>query len=438
MSQVPPLNLARLRARTRARAKTDSALSLPASLAASIESTDDEDTPQIAAASASAHDPNELIVPAYWDRLPPECYKYSGAHQGMCPHRASAQPDKRRSWRLSASTDTAAMAPRVGVSSMWQAPDVAKRNTQTLNALVAGRDFGWTALQNAARCGFGAVWRNLVWPRLAATAARGLLDLRALVRARGVSRADYSQMCADVMRALDAENASASAELALYQLLLAFCAHNPVLGYVQGMNLVAGALVVNIDNPTARFWLMDHVAHRVLPHYWRESWLGTRADQRVLRYFLHNQRPRLAAQLDELDPDDLFVHHIVVAWFSTLYGTVLRADCAYWLWDLVLVRGAPVLFELVLRLVIVCADLVDAARDTHELFLTLSDYLGALQSLDPLLAVKLPKTISAAEVESRRAAALAAVLAEDAAAVPRSDARGCACARQATPSSDDG
>jgi len=440
-SNVPPLNLARLRARTRARAKTDSALVLPTARSASADGAvgSDEDTPPLDTPPRPQSDDDDdddddaLFVPTHWDTLPPTCYNYSGARHGFGrqSRRASLQLGKRRSWRLSGTSgDTAtALTPRTGVSSLWQRADVAQRNTDTLTAYVAGRSFGWTALQNAARCGFGAAWRGLMWSRLAGAATRGPLDLRVLVRARGVARRDYAQLCTDVLRAIDAENTSAAAELALYQLLLAFCAHNPALGYAQGMNMVGGALVVNIDDAAARFWLMDHVAHRVLPHYWRESWLGARADQRVLRYFLHNQRPRLAQRLDALDPEQLFARHIVVAWFSTLYATVLRADCVYWLWDMVLVRGAVVLFELTLRLVIARADLIDAAHDTHSLFLQLSDYLGALHSLDPLLAIKLPKTVGAAEIEARRAAALAAVLAEDVGAVPAADARGCACVR---------
>lgn len=434
-AKVPKLNLARLRARTRARAKTESALSLPASLsdrALEIEHNDsDEDTPPLdtppKAASERAKDPDELFVPVYWDKLAPKCYSHGAAQMGA--QRASVQLDKRRSWRLGATSEPGEMAPRVGVSYLWQRPEVARRNTDTLNAVVAGAHFGWTALQNAARCGFGPVWRNLVWPRLAATAARGPLDLRALVRARGVSRADYGQLCMDVLRSVDTENATARIELALYQLLLAFCAHNPTFGYVQGMNMIAGVLAVNVDDATARFWLMDHVAHRIIPHYWRKSWLGVHADKRVLHYFLHNQRPRLAKHLKTFDTDDFFVHQVVLGWFSTLFSSVMRADCVYWLCDLVLVHGPVVLFETTLRLFIAHEQTIKTATNVSELFLYLSDYLGALQSLDSLLAIKLPKPITNAEVENRRAVALTAVLATNVDAVPYKDTRGCACAR---------
>jgi len=446
---IPVLNLAKLRARTRGRAQTDGALSLPKAFSFSSDDEEDSgcevdqlsagdsddtpprDSPPAPAAPAQPANPDALFVPVHWDMLPQVCFKHSARHQVARPQ--SVMLDKRRSWRLSASGDAADMTPRAGVSRLWLVPDVARRNRATLNAFVAGVDFGWTAMQNAARCALGSVWRNLVWARLATSAARGPVSLRGIVRARGIKRSDYAQVCTDVMRSIDSDGGDTRAELGVYQLLLAFCAYNPVFGYAQGMNMVAGAIVLNVEDAAARFWIMEHVAHRVLPHYWRTSWLGMRADMRVLRYFLHNQRPRLARRLASLEGADgysLLLRQITLAWFSTLYTSVLPADCAHWLIDMVLVNGAAALFDMALRILIANEDLIERARDMHGLFLELSDYLGTLQSLDALLALKLPKPVRQAEVDVRRAAALTAVLAGDASAVPAQDAHGCACARE--------
>uniref|UniRef100_A0A8C7SKA5 Growth hormone regulated TBC protein 1a n=1 Tax=Oncorhynchus mykiss TaxID=8022 RepID=A0A8C7SKA5_ONCMY len=51
----------------------------------------------------------------------------------------------------------------------------------------------------------------------------------------------------------------------LYNVLLAYGHHNPAVGYCQGMNFIAGYLIIITKDEEKSFWLMDALLGRILP-----------------------------------------------------------------------------------------------------------------------------------------------------------------------------
>ncbi|XP_033699543.1 growth hormone-regulated TBC protein 1 isoform X2 [Tursiops truncatus] len=68
----------------------------------------------------------------------------------------------------------------------------------------------------------------------------------------------------------------------LYNVLLAYGHHNRGVGYCQGMNFLAGYLILVTRSEEESFWLLDALVGRILPDYYSPSMLGLKTDQEVL------------------------------------------------------------------------------------------------------------------------------------------------------------
>ncbi|XP_023571021.1 growth hormone-regulated TBC protein 1 isoform X2 [Octodon degus] len=69
---------------------------------------------------------------------------------------------------------------------------------------------------------------------------------------------------------------------ALFNVLLAYGLHNRSVGYCQGMNFIAGYLILITKNEEESFWLLDALIGRILPDYYSPAMLGLKMDQEVL------------------------------------------------------------------------------------------------------------------------------------------------------------
>ncbi|XP_036760695.2 growth hormone-regulated TBC protein 1 isoform X4 [Manis pentadactyla] len=59
---------------------------------------------------------------------------------------------------------------------------------------------------------------------------------------------------------------------ALYNVLLAYGHHNLAVGYCQGMNFIAGYLILITKNEEESFWLLDALVGRILPENILTAW----------------------------------------------------------------------------------------------------------------------------------------------------------------------
>ncbi|OAX78401.1 hypothetical protein ACJ72_07292, partial [Emergomyces africanus] len=72
----------------------------------------------------------------------------------------------------------------------------------------------------------------------------------------------------------------------LYEVLLAYSRRNPDVGYCQGMNLIAGSLLLIMPTAEDAFWILASLIENILPaHYYDHGLLASRADQQVLRQY---------------------------------------------------------------------------------------------------------------------------------------------------------
>ncbi|RMZ86391.1 hypothetical protein DV736_g6383, partial [Chaetothyriales sp. CBS 134916] len=121
----------------------------------------------------------------------------------------------------------------------------------------------------------------------------------------------------------------------LREVLLAYSKHNESIGYCQGMNLIAGSLILICATPEDCFWLLVAVIDTILPSgYFSGSLLTARADQIVLREYVTELLPALSAKLDQLGVE---LGAITFHWFLSLYASVLTGgEALYRIWDIIL------------------------------------------------------------------------------------------------------
>ncbi|VDM37432.1 unnamed protein product [Toxocara canis] len=102
----------------------------------------------------------------------------------------------------------------------------------------------------------------------------------------------------------------------LEQVLRAYCLHNPVIGYCQGMNFIASTAMLFVGAEDT-FWFLVAITEKYFnSSYFDQSLTGAQADQEVLKELLYSRLPRLSAHLDSCDID---LATVTLNWFLALF-----------------------------------------------------------------------------------------------------------------------
>ncbi|KAK1079608.1 hypothetical protein LTR33_006247 [Friedmanniomyces endolithicus] len=121
----------------------------------------------------------------------------------------------------------------------------------------------------------------------------------------------------------------------LKEVLVAFVAKYDDLGYTQGLNSIAGYLLLAIPQSEDAFWMLCNMVDNYFPegYFARETSLtGPLADVIVLRSYIRDLMPQLAKHMDDLNIDPQ--HTVPVRWFFTAFSNVLREEALMRVWDI--------------------------------------------------------------------------------------------------------
>ncbi|EMC91618.1 hypothetical protein BAUCODRAFT_299028 [Baudoinia panamericana UAMH 10762] len=121
----------------------------------------------------------------------------------------------------------------------------------------------------------------------------------------------------------------------LKEVLVAFVAKYDNLGYTQGLNSIAGYLLLAIPQNEEAFWMLCKMVDEYFPeeYFARENAMtGPLADVIVLRSYVRELMPQLAKHMDDLDIGPQ--HTVPVRWFFTAFSNVLGEDALMRVWDI--------------------------------------------------------------------------------------------------------
>ncbi|XP_075235859.1 growth hormone-regulated TBC protein 1-like isoform X2 [Lycorma delicatula] len=189
----------------------------------------------------------------------------------------------------------------------------------------------------------------------------------------------------------------------LFRVLLAYAHHNPRIGYCQGLNYIAGLLLLVTHCEDTSFWLLKVLVENKLPDYYSPTMDGVITDIEVLSELVKEKMPDVHRHILALG---LPWAVIATKWFICLFAEVLPTETVLRIWDCLFYEGSKIIFRVGLTLVgrhkseiLKCDDFSSVA----ELFKEITQDSFALHCHDFMQSVfRIPGTLKRTRIESLR------------------------------------
>lgn len=228
-----------------------------------------------------------------------------------------------------------------------------------LKTRLWGRHSKWQRLTEAIRNGVPSVVRGRVWY----ISSGGLSKKRQDTRTYDVWLRDGHAACdTSSARAISLDLGRTGCESALLpsleNVLLAYAARNPDVGYCQSMNFIVATFLLYCTEEES-FWMLCSLIEDVLPSgYYTTDLAGLRADLGVFTALVQQFLPHLHRHFatNELD-----ISPILMNWFLCLFVNTLPGELSHRVLDFVLHEGNKAIFRIGLAILrLRQADLLEA------------------------------------------------------------------------------
>lgn len=159
---------------------------------------------------------------------------------------------------------------------------------------------------------------------------------------------------------------------ALRDILIAFSARRPDIGYCQSMNFLAGILLLFYQHeavPEKAFWMMVALVDVILPSdYYTPSMKGIHVDVMVFQRLLDKKLPAISAHLKK---HSIELEIVCISWFLCLFLNSMPIETVLRVWDALFVEGSKIMFRIGLALF----------QLNEERILALSDDAGGMYAV---------------------------------------------------------
>ncbi|XP_064455588.1 growth hormone-regulated TBC protein 1-A-like [Ornithodoros turicata] len=192
--------------------------------------------------------------------------------------------------------------------------------------------------------------------------------------------------------------------LALFDILAAHAHHQDSPGYCQGLNFVAGLLLLTTEDAEVTFWLLHVMVTQILPDYYTNDMLGLLTDIEVLAELISMKAPPV---YEHLRKHGVSWALLTTKWFVCLFAEVLPIETVLRIWDSLFYEGSKILFRVAITLIIINQDRILAAPGFTEITTVFKDITGGYEVINChsfMQAIfKKPGSISSSLIQQLRA-----------------------------------
>lgn len=190
----------------------------------------------------------------------------------------------------------------------------------------------------------------------------------------------------------------------LRRLLLAYSTHNPSVGYCQGLNYLAGMLLLVLQKHEERaFWILVSLLDEGILYQdmFSQNLLGVHVEMQSLAELVVEKMPKLAAHLSALQCD---ITIVATDWFLCLFCTSLPSETAMRVWDSLLCEGPKVLYRVALALLKTNEEPLMQLRDAGSILRHLKAANATIHDRDALMTLAFDHvgSLPMAKIEAHR------------------------------------
>lgn len=135
----------------------------------------------------------------------------------------------------------------------------------------------------------------------------------------------------------------------LFNVLVAFAHQNSSVGYCQGLNYIAGLLIIATKDEVASFWLLKHLVEKVASGYHTKTMSGLQRDIHVIESLIKIREPLINEKINELGIPWAV---ILTKWLICLFSEVLPVETVFRIWDVMFAEGYKIIFRAAMAIVI--------------------------------------------------------------------------------------
>ncbi|XP_055645099.1 growth hormone-regulated TBC protein 1-A isoform X1 [Toxorhynchites rutilus septentrionalis] len=192
-------------------------------------------------------------------------------------------------------------------------------------------------------------------------------------------------------------------KLGLYNVLITYAHHNKSVGYCQGLNYIAGLILIVTKNEESTFWLLKVLVENIVPMYHTKKMVNLITDIDVLSELIRIRVPDVHRHIADLG---LPWAVIATKWFICVYAEVVPTETALRIWDCVFLEGNKVLLRVGISIVVGLRREILATDDISALiglFRTLESNTTLMDCHRFMKSVfKIPGTLKRAQIDALR------------------------------------